>query len=46
MITPVSGLANNTTIGLTNLTMVVGGDHLSKSLAEIFYPLELASLSR
>ena len=46
MITPVSGLANNITLGVTNLAMVLGGDHLNKSLAEIFCPFELASLSQ
>ena len=44
MITPLSGLASNT-LGLTNLSMALGGDHLGKSLAEIFCPFELASLS-
>jgi len=46
MITPVSGLANNTTLGLTSLAMVLGGDRLSKSLADMFCPFELASLCR
>ena len=35
-ITPVSGMANNTTLGLTNLAMIKGLEHRSKSFAEIF----------
>ena len=46
MITPVSGLANNTTLGLTTLATVTGLDHLSANLADIFCALELSTCNR
>ena len=46
IITPVSGLANRTTLGLTILSMIAGLDHLCKSLADIPRTLELATFIR
>jgi len=44
--TPVSGLANNTTFGPAFRAITMGMDHLNNSLAEIFWPLQLLKFRR
>jgi hypothetical protein len=46
IITPVSGLANNTTLGLTISATTTGFDHLSANLADTFRALELSTCKR
>jgi len=44
--TPVSGLASNATLGLTNLAITTGFHDFYKSLADTFRALELTKFKR